>query len=86
MGFLWEFSPRKRFPSFSLCSLTFPIPFLLYVANLFHMQVEADDTRFERDNKTNGKSRLTQGAKKKETPKREREHEKTKNEPKELED
>lgn len=59
----------------SLCSLTFPIPFLLCVANLFHLQVEADDTRFERDNKTNGKPRLTQGVKKKKPPK-EKENEK----------
>lgn len=79
MGFLWEFSPRNRFPSFSFCSLIFSIPFSSYVwpVSFIHMQVEADDTRSQRDNKTNGKSRLTQRTKnKRNSPQKRREWEK----------
>jgi hypothetical protein len=68
MGVLWEFSLRKRFPYY-LCSLKFPIIIsppmrALCVASLFHMQVEAGNTRSERDNNTNGKSKPTQGKRK----------------------
>ncbi|KOS41982.1 hypothetical protein ACN38_g7146 [Penicillium nordicum] len=82
MGVLWEFSPRKRFSFilFLFPNISHHFPLICDQAlSYICVQVEADDTHSQRDNKTNGKSRLTQGPKKKKKKEKgKREHPKRK--------